>query len=259
MPALADRVIAVHVVRVEIVGAGHAHAQMPGARLGLSEIIAFGRDAFNGLGVLVERRLRRPFAVALRFLCFRLRLGHGNAEHFRMGDRHALHLDHRCVHAVGGHFLRDHLRHVLQLLAREAEVLQAVERQVLQLARIFRYLVRHQVRLELLEDVLRHRALLQVAREVPRLAQARERHAIGYVGVGGRLLVGRKVQVHAEHQVARSARFGGPRQIIGGIFATTVAPVGRIVFVHGPTSSLVFTSRFSLTIMAWDAGVARAL
>ena len=104
-------------------------------------------------------------------------------------DGYAFHLHDRTF-AID-EVLRDHFGHAFELFARETVFGKAVEREVLQFVGAFSDLVAGEVGLELLEHVLGHRALLQAARQVPRLAQARQLHAVDDVGVGLRLLVSR--------------------------------------------------------------------
>ena len=132
--------------------------------------------------------------------------------------------------------MRDHLGHALELLAGKAVFLEPVEGEALQLAGTSGDFLAGQIRFELLEHVLGNRTLLEFACQMPRLAQAREGHAVGYIRVGYRHLVGRQVQVHSENHIALAACICRPLEILGVLPAAIAAPVGHLGIVHDPTS-----------------------
>ena len=118
--------------------------------------------------------------------------------------------------------LGDHVGHVLQVLARQPELLQLVERKALQLLGASGHLVGGQIGLQLLEDVLGKRALFQLAGQGPCLAEAPHGLVVGRVGAVRPLLEGGEVQVHAQHRVARRASLRGTVQVVGGRVAVFV-------------------------------------
>ena len=149
----------------------------------------------------------------------RLRVGQRCARGAR--ERDVLHL-HEPRRVDAEEVLGDHVGHVLQVLARQPELLQLVEREALQLLGAGGHLVGGQVGLQLLEDVLGKRALLQLAGQRPCLAKALHGLVIGRVGAVRPLLEGGEVQVHAQHRIACRAGLRGTVQVVGG---------GVVVFV----------------------------
>ena len=140
---------------------------------------------------------------------------------------------------TGGHeahdILGDSLGHLLEVVAGDAEFLQAVESQTLELGRAGRHLVMGQIGLEPPEDVLGQRALLGGAGHAPGLREAHDGILRGYLARRRGLLEGGQVQVQAQPSVARLAGGHGPGQIVGR-GAGRIAGRRRVRFVslkHG--------------------------
>ena len=104
-------------------------------------------------------------------------LGSGirHANDARVGNVHAFDPDHMRV--VADEVLRNGLGHVFEILTRKTVFLKTVERQFLQLVGASGDFLARQIRLELLEHVLGHRALFQIASQLPSLAQSRNLRA----------------------------------------------------------------------------------
>ena len=175
------------------------------------------------------------------------------------------------LHEAGAHaqeVLRDHVGHVFQVLAREAELLQLVQRHALQLLGAPRHFVRRQVGLHLLEDVFRKRTFLEAAGKRPGLLQAVDGILFRRAGRSRRLFEGGQVQVHAQDGIACGARLHGAAQIVCGRVAAVVSAARRAVririFQHGPTSIRVVaracpSMRKRLQLMFHSIGVGRTI
>ena len=111
-------------------------------------------------------------------------------------------------------FLRNHVSHAFQIGTRNAEFGKLVERQILQALGVFRRLVGGQVRLKLVENVFGERALLHIARNVPRPAQRRDGRIVRDWRTFACFLISRKEQMHGELAVARFRRRLGALEVI---------------------------------------------
>ena len=132
---------------------------------------------------------------------------------------------------------RDRLCHILKIASGKPELLELVEGELLKPLRALRGLPRAQERVEFAENVLSERALLKIARQIPRLLQRINRLWARIAGSSRCLFEGGQIQMHAEHGVALCARVFGAKQIID------IAPVSTFttallvsVLQHGPTS-----------------------
>ena len=205
----------------------------------------------RGLDAGVERKLRkRRHAITLRMtgcaggvacrrgLPFRLGLALPRQKGRQVPRREVaerLHLEQLGVEPE--EIPRDRLCHILKIASGKPELLKFVEGELLKPLRALRGLPRTQERVELAENVLSERALLKIARQIPRLLQRINSLGAWIAGSSRCLFEGGQIQMHAEHGVALCARVFGAKQIID------IAPVSTFttallvsVLQHGPTS-----------------------
>ena len=132
---------------------------------------------------------------------------------------------------------RDRLRHILKIAPGKPELLELVEGELLKPLRTLRGLPRAQERVELAENVLSERALLKIARQIPRLLQRINSLGARIAGSSRCLFEGGQIQMHAEHGVALRARVLGAKQIINIASVSTFTTALLVsVLQHGPTS-----------------------
>ena len=155
--------------------------------------------------------------------------------------------------------MRDGFGHVLKLLAREAVLLESIERQILQSSRTLGNFLTRKIRLELLENVLGHRAFLEVAGKMPRFTQGGDSQPCRGAWLAHSLLVGRQIQMQTQRHVARCASFRRLVQVIHRMLAAIAVLVGQFVLAHNPTpfsnTSTVSQVYYCMQFQACWAGV----
>ena len=134
--------------------------------------------------------------------------------------------------ALAHHVLRNHIGHVLKLVARQPELLELGKGQLLKLVRAGGHLVAGQVRLHALEHIFGDATLLQGARQTPCALQA------GNGGFGGHSALGcltalerRQVQMQRQHKVPLLSSLFSAVQVSGNGAGRLIASAGHIIHV----------------------------
>ena len=232
----AHRLVKAHELFIGEMLDGSEHGLRGGrGRRGLSRgrLRLFGRRRAGGNGLLPRgiRGSRRGSSA-----CSRVAFGLTGVDR-RTRSREMFHAQHTRS-ALAHHVLRDHIGHVLKLVARQPELLELGEGQLLKLVCAGSHLVAGQVRLHALEHVFGDAALLQSARQTPCALQA------GNGGFGGHGALGclaalerRQVQMQRQHKVSLLSSLFSAVQVSGNGAGRLIASAGhivRIVIQHRP-------------------------
>ena len=129
-------------------------------------------------------------------------------------------------HALGD--TRQEIGHALHVIVRKAEVLQLLQRKLLQLAGVLRHGFGRQMGRQALENMLRHGPVLQIASMGPCLAQAGDGSG-GRIGlVAGKILLeGGQIQAHRQAELPVFDRIPCHAQVFCRFSIHFVAPTGR--------------------------------